>query len=467
MQERPIKTVTFDDVLATKEQRAAVRNEMIARHNCSVVCLSINIPGNVKYSSEIMDLIYGELADLRQLAGSRFAILEERVCHFLAGPTALLAINGDAVELKKLTVTREDGLSYGRLLDIDVYNSLGQQISRQDLGSGPRPCFVCGGPVIDCMRSQRHLSIELNLAVSKLLAAAAVARTRHWPQSVELIGRTATAAMLVEVACTPAPGLVDRHNSGAHDDMDFFSFMLSSSAIAPAMYRCAMAGWQYEGEPEQLLKILRRIGSEAEAAMFSATQGVNTQKGLLFLLGVVTAAAAISLRRANVIRVDDVLTQAASICSGMVERELAVLYKTRPDRKLTAGEKLFLQYGVTGVRGEIEAGLPVVRTKGCTCLQQALSAGLTLNDALVHTLLGLMTAAEDTTVLHRHDQETLLFVKRQAELAMELGGMLTATGRQFISELDNLFIARNISPGGSADLLAVTYFLHSIDGYAT
>ena len=29
-----------------------------------------------------------------------------------------------------------------------------------------------------------------------------------------------------------------------------------------------------------------------------------------------------------------------------------------------------------------------------------------------------------------------------------------------IARLDNDFIARNLSPGGCADLLAVTYFLH-------
>ena len=195
-----------------------------------------------------------------------------------------------------------------------------------------------------------------------------------------------------------------------------------------------------------------------------ATGGVNTQKGLIFLLGIVAAATALTWKRQsgdfdNV----TVLRTAAKICHGIVEREMVCLKHKHPGRKLTAGERLYLVHGVTGIRGEIESGLTMVSDIGLPLLQKALNAGLSINDALVHTLMGLMTAAEDTTILNRHDPATLSEVQETAGSILTDGGMLTDRGRERILDLDVLYSNhRNISPGGSADLLAVTYFLYKM-----
>ncbi|SFU85875.1 ATP:dephospho-CoA triphosphoribosyl transferase [Clostridium sp. DSM 8431] len=50
---------------------------------------------------------------------------------------------------------------------------------------------------------------------------------------------------------------------------------------------------------------------------------------------------------------------------------------------------------------------------------------LNLNDRLVHTLIGLMSVCNDTTIIHRHDIETLEEVKNKAENIIDLGGMNT------------------------------------------
>ncbi|MBU2703985.1 triphosphoribosyl-dephospho-CoA synthase CitG [Sporomusaceae bacterium BoRhaA] len=284
-----------------------------------------------------------------------------------------------------------------------------------------------------------------------------------WPSPVEIIGSTAVEAMLMEAACAPAPGLVDRFNSGAHQDMDFFTFIKSSSALGPAMYYCANVGWQHTGSSQELLPVLRTIGQKAEKVMFAATNGINTQKGLLFLLGIMTAAAAKSLRGGYPNSIIEVtLKEAAQICAGIVERELKSLQCILPERKLTAGEQLFLNYGITGIRGEIEAGLPIVRNQGLPCLQEALEVGLTLNDALIHALIGIMCKAQDTTVLNRHNPSTLTEIQETARSILQAGGMLTDMGRKRIEELDKEYARRRISPGGSADLLAIVYFLYCL-----
>ncbi len=464
MKEKQI--ITLEDVLAAKDQRAKLQAELRDRHGATVVSVTINMPGAVKYSADTLNLLYYAVNELRQrIRDLRFLLCEERILHLSTGPVALLAVAGDAAKIKEIGMAIEQTTKFGRLLDVDVFDSAGRQINRAGFGSTARPCFVCAGSAVECMRERRHDPVEILAAVKNLLLEYQAASTAAWPQPVKQIGDAALEAMLMEVACTPSPGLVDRVNSGAHRDMDFFTFLQSSSAINVGMYRCALAGWRHEGGPADLLPLLRRIGAEAERDMVAATAGVNTQKGLVFLLGIVAAASAVVLKRhPENFGSSAILAMAAAICRGIVEREMACLKHKQPGRKLTAGERLYLAHGVTGIRGEIENGLTVVSQTGLPLLREALAAGLSLNDALVHALLGLMTVTEDTTILNRHNLAILAEVQDKAREILAAGGMLTARGRAHVHELDALFSSqRNISPGGSADLLAVTYFLHKIE----
>lgn len=283
-------------------------------------------------------------------------------------------------------------------------------------------------------------------------------------ERIEVIGVAALEAMLMEVSCSPAPGLVDRFNSGSHRDMDFFTFVRSSSALSTAMIAFAEAGWNHTGTSQQLLPILRKIGITAEKKMFQATNGINTQKGILFLLGILSAATALVAReRYPIIKATMILSESSRICQGLVQNELETIKNNKIQRERTAGEQFYVKYGITGIRGEIESGLPGVVQHALPCFQEALTKGLSLNDALIHTLLSLMSCTDDTTILNRHNPETLWSVKEEAASILEDGGMFTVCGRKRINELDEYYVKHNISPGGSADLLAATYFLYVIE----
>lgn len=465
MQKLQQQTVTFEDILEAKEKRAELQKELRERNHSPIASITINMPGNIKYSEETVDLAYYAVNKLRlQLRRNQLRLLEERVWHSLAGPFAVLAIEGDAVMIKELAIILEEERDFGRLLDIDVFDSDGRQINRGNQGKKERTCFVCARPAVECIRTQSHGPEDILSAAKAVLNSFKAESTNSWPENVILIGNSALEAMLMEAACTPAPGLVDRDNSGAHADMDIFTFLKSSSAISQTMYRCAMAGWEHKGQPEELLAILRRIGIEGEKAMFAATHGVNAQKGMIFLMGIVSAAAALVLRKGTVrLFHEAVLLEAAAVCKGIVDRELSSIHRNPPGRKLTAGERFYLEHGITGIRGEIEAGLPSVKETALPCLRLALSKRLPLNDALVHALIGLMADTQDTTILNRHDLATLSAVQAEAASIMEDGGMLTELGRRRIMELDDQYIKNWISPGGSADLLAVAYFLHVME----
>ena len=292
------------------------------------------------------------------------SVLEERLRYPITGPEALLAVSADAGILKRIAVSVEESTPHSRLFDIDVIDADGSHIGRSELGCSPRTCFCCNKPAVECVRSKAHDAEELDKKMERLLHEFQVAQTELWPAKLWTLGSVALEATLLEAACTPAPGLVDRVNAGAHQDMDFFTFIYGSAALAPFFCKCAALGWFHEGRPAELLPALRLIGQNGEKSMLQATAGINTQRGLLFLMGILLGGAAFLSRRGEILSSWAQLATAAAICEGIVARELAPLSRETPARKLTAGERLFVQLGETGIRGEVEAGLPGVSETG-------------------------------------------------------------------------------------------------------
>ena len=125
----------------------------------------------------------------------------------------------------------------------------------------------------------------------------------------------------------------------------------------------------------------------------------------------------------------------------------------------TAGERLYAQYGITGVRGQACEGFPAVQEVGLPVFREGLSKGLSVNDAGSITLLHLIAAADDTNLIHRSDRQTQLAIRRQIEDLLKNDPFPPLT---IIEDLDREWTKKNLSPGGSADLLAMTYFLYSL-----
>ncbi|AZO94863.1 triphosphoribosyl-dephospho-CoA synthase CitG [Halocella sp. SP3-1] len=276
------------------------------------------------------------------------------------------------------------------------------------------------------------------------------------------ISKSAVEAMLYEVSASPKPGLVDRYNSGAHQDMDFFTFMSSSAALNYYFYRCAEKGVAFANQDaRKLLEHLRGIGKEAERDMYQATGGVNTHKGLIFSLGIISAAAASCFFAEGSwpLSLERICKKISQITKGITIRELssAKLSDIKEEKNLTAGERLFKQYNIKGIRGEVEKGFPTVRKTSFPFLLKYLNKNQeTINDILVQVLLYLMTVTEDTNVIARHNLGMLQYVKSCALQALDLGGIFTKEGKNYLQQMDVDFRQKNISPGGSADLLAVT-----------
>jgi triphosphoribosyl-dephospho-CoA synthase len=243
--------------------------------------------------------------------------------------------------------------------------------------------------------------------------------------------------------------------------MGFYDFLTSSLALSDAIYQCALSGIFHLGPLVALLPKLRKVGRYGENQMFSATGGVNTHKGLLFSLGILAAAAGTVYTSGDQHTAIVVTNRAAQIVEGIVQRELA----SACGSEATYGERIYHQYGIAGIRGEAASGFRTVLSVGLPGLRSLNPARATpaWDDALVQVLLQLMTVTDDTNVLGRHDVATLRYVQQRAHQALALGGMFTSIGRTEVLAMDADFQQRFISPGGSADLLAVTLFLYWLE----
>ncbi|MDT4761265.1 triphosphoribosyl-dephospho-CoA synthase CitG [Sphaerochaeta sp. PS] len=269
----------------------------------------------------------------------------------------------------------------------------------------------------------------------------------------------ATKALLEEVGTTPKPGLVDRLSSGGHTDMDYHTFVASTQALEPFFGKMARVGKHWKGSLQDLFLEIRKIGLQAEEAMFKATGGVNTHKGMLFSVGLLCAASGYARENFASTRPALVCSLVISMTKTILEEELA---RIPHKEQLTHGEQLYVREGIQGIRGEVLQGFASVRTLSLPWYGEYLHQGRDPNLARLQVLLNLMAHVADTNVLYRHGEHTLSYVQTSALQILQKGGAFTEEGLALIAEMDKTCTEKRISCGGSADLLGVTIFLYDL-----
>jgi triphosphoribosyl-dephospho-CoA synthase len=280
---------------------------------------------------------------------------------------------------------------------------------------------------------------------------------------IQQIGDTAVASLIQEVCTTPKPGLVDLASNGAHRDMTPSTFFASAAALSPYFHEVTVTGADWQRTLPELFTEIRKQGIKAEEKMFSATVGVNTHKGLIYLEGILCAAAGYAWDKYGSINEDTIFSIATEMTCSAIELDFRKIDYSCPK---THGEKLFVRYGYKGIRGEVQKGFPSIRHRALPALSHYEAEGHSKISARVQTLLILIATVDDTNVIYRSNPETLAYVKQSAYKALELGGAFTEEGLTYVRNLDKAFTAKNISPGGCADLLAVTIMMHSLRGLA-
>lgn len=264
----------------------------------------------------------------------------------------------------------------------------------------------------------------------------------------EQLGRLASLCLNLEVATFPKPGLVSHIDNGAHRDMDAILLCRSAHALRPFFQDLAVAGAAGAG-----MDRLRAIGIAAERTMLEVTCGVNTHRGAIFGLGLLCAAA--GYRKAHGVR-----------------RPLGRLIAERWGEAIVAGPVCLRShgaiagrlYGAGGARAEAASGFPSVYDLALP----ALLAGRRLaphddEAARIQACMTLVATVTDTNLLHRGGAEGLRYAQDCASAFLALGGVGCPDWRARAFEIHQAFVARNLSPGGSADLLAMALFADRLE----
>ncbi|VTS14275.1 2-(5''-triphosphoribosyl)-3'-dephosphocoenzyme-A synthase [Streptococcus pseudoporcinus] len=283
-------------------------------------------------------------------------------------------------------------------------------------------------------------------------------------EKIVFFSQLATKALLYEVTLTPKPGLVDSANNGSHADMTLTTFLDSTLALAPHFQRYVELGYKHhQKKPQELFNLLRHEGISAEQAMFQATNGINTHKGVNFSFALLLGSTGAHLAKHPELLHNATFTamDSQAICqaivpmtSHLIEMDLGDL---QSKTELTYGEKLYLHYGIKGPRGEASQGYPSVWKKALPYLRQLARLEMTSQERQLRLLVFLMTFVEDANLIHRASIEDLYQVQADSRMLLK-----KATDfNQLLADLERYnysMVERNLSPGGSADLLALTFY---------
>ncbi len=436
-----IEKIKLAQILARREARVSRRKELLEKYKRPVVCLCMNIPGDIKRTPAV-DLLFESgarrmlCAVLSGESNLGASLLHVEYYYGVTGPEGLFVFAGlSARRLKEIAVRIEDGAPEGRLFDLDIIEESGKKLSR----SFPRACIVCGKPANLCASSRAHGTEQLKDATKELIAI--------W--LADNLAAAAVAAMDEEAGLTPKPGLVDAANSGAHSDMDLALLKKSSAAMEPYFRKIACASYLREAP----LAELTRIAIEAEAAMLEASAGVNTHRGAIFTFSIYIAAlarAASSGEGAFEIAKSLAEEKAQEASSGTILEAAAEAsyYETASvSTRESHGRIVKRKYGSGGALEHARQGFPTALKARRTIIE-------TGNRLLA--LCGIMRELSDSNLLYRGGEQGLQWVQ---EKASEIEKMRPEDRISALSEMDEECIKRNLSPGGAADMLALAIFL--------
>lgn len=255
-----------------------------------------------------------------------------------------------------------------------------------------------------------------------------------------------------EVMLENKPGLVCPSRNGSHADMNYATFQASTDALQGYFGACFNAG--VNGKE---FRDLQRLGVEAEKAMFSATQGVNTHKGAIFLMGLLAGAAGVQYGEYGCF---EPLRLGRLVAAKWGVNIL--LAGVQPGVQPTHGRKVKNAFGLPGAREQAAQGFPVLFSTTVPQLHWALSEGASVEQASFHALACTIQKLPDTNLAHRGGLKGLQWAQHRVEQFLTAGGVFVKPWQLNAATMCSEFEARWLSPGGSADLLSAALFVQSL-----
>lgn len=282
------------------------------------------------------------------------------------------------------------------------------------------------------------------------------------------ITQLAVQSLLYEATLFPKPGLVDAVTNGAHEDMDIYTFINSSLSLMPFFTRYLKIGLTHQESPNALFKKVRLVGIEGEKIMLSETSGINTHKGANFSFALFLSACGKIIQQENLTTLPFSPSAMKTLFAYVKEMTVDLIREDfqhlELKETLTYGEQLYQTYGITGIRGEAENGYPTISQIALPFLRMKQTENQPAK--LLHLLLVLMSSIEDSNLIHRGGISGWQYVKAEAiAILADPNNFNDLTNlNKALTLLDQKLSSLHLSPGGAADLLALSIFLGKLEG---
>src|SRR5665647_2378397 len=183
--------------------------------------------------------------------------------------------------------------------------------------------------------------------------------------------------------------------------MNYQTFMVSTAAISPWFGELVQEGLSFRDEDlTKALPLIRNIGLRMETAMFEATRNVNTQKGIIFLMGLSLFACGKLFSHCDQFAIEEFRNIIKAVCKDLVTKELTDESKSAKSH----GEDIFLKYGSGGARGEAESGFAIVVDFG---LPQLAGVAELKDEDAIKCFLSIAANNNDTNILYRSNPVVL------------------------------------------------------------
>ncbi len=448
-------------ILKARDRRAELRKSISERGDISV-SLSLNIAGYPKsdhiteafFSNVIEEFERALLANLITINKSERFITTDTDGNFYIVP---IQSKINAEMLKQICEAFENNHYAGRIIDADVTTPDNKPVS----SGKAKHCIVCKtSAAVDCMRNKKHSINEVRDATWDIMTD--YLERCNVKDITNRLSSFALKSIMYEISLTPKPGLVDFNDDGIHTDMNYYTFVNSTAVIIPYLNRLTELGTQLKDINKDTLIRIRDIGIDAEKDMFIETSGINTQKGVIFLLGLAAFASSYIINKYGYFDINMVSESISTICQNMVSTEM-----TNHTGSLTHGQKCYQKFGnkFGGARAEAESGLKTAIDYGYTLLSSSNinilrnSNRPVLNKLFTQVLLNIMAHNNDSNILYRSDIDTLIEFKTNALNTLNCINKGTDVANA-MTNIINFCNTKRISAGGAADLLSVSIFLY-------
>lgn len=252
----------------------------------------------------------------------------------------------------------------------------------------------------------------------------------HRESYSQILADLAVDSLVEEIFLYPKPGLVSLHDDGAHQDMNAELMLGSAECLRPFFGNLAESSGSFLDE-------LVPLGRQAEAKMLRVTGGVNTHRGAIFTLGLLIAT----------------MGQLPPQPTPSTVRE-ALRRRFGPALENHAAPH------PVGARHEAMRGFPSVFLRALPEFRRPLQIGIPRPLAALQTFFHLLREVADTNLQRRGGSDGLARARQSAANFLAAGGVERAGWLRRAQAIHEEFVAAHLSPGGAADLLAATLFLH-------